>query len=256
MSQQHHVLVTGCSGAVGRPVCAALRSAGHRVRGLDLQPNDDLDSFEQGDIADSAAVARAVAGVDRIVHLAANPHDQPFVDRLVSPNVIGLYHVFDQARAQGVPRVIFASSMQVVGRGWKPTVTPERTEPRNHYALTKLWAEQMGRMYAVVHGIEMVGARIGWLPRNTRECEHLEQSRAFIGYLSPGDAGRFFKAAVEALSVRPSDQGEDAPPIRIVLVVGPQRDDPPMMDLTPARALGYEPEDVYPQGLDYAPPQG
>ena len=38
MPKPHHVLVTGCAGTIGRSAVAALRAAGHTVRGPDLAP--------------------------------------------------------------------------------------------------------------------------------------------------------------------------------------------------------------------------
>jgi nucleoside-diphosphate-sugar epimerase len=249
MTDARLVLVTGCGGAVGRPVCRALQQAGCRVRGLDLQDGPAVDELVVGDIADPAIVERAMRDVAAVIHLAANPHDQPFVQRLVEPNVVGLFHVLDQARQQGVGRVVLASSMQVIsgcrGGGVR---TPADAAPTNHYALTKLWAEQMGRMYARRGGLEVIAARIAWLPRNDEECRRLEATGAQRSYLSPGDAGRFFTAAVTAPRLKVPD-GE--PPFVIAFVVGPQPADRPLYDLGTSHDLGYRPQDIYPQGVDF-----
>ena len=102
------------------------------------------------DVADAAAVQAAMRGVDAVVHLAAQPHERPFPE-LVGPNVIGLYNVMDAAREQAVRRVVLASSMMVVWGGRGPAGGPAGVgdrRPNNHYALTKVWAEQMGELYA------------------------------------------------------------------------------------------------------------
>ena len=71
------VLVTGGSGFVGRHVVEALLARGERVRVLDValpeQRNDRIE-FVRGSIADPAAADAAVAGVERVYHLAAIPH--------------------------------------------------------------------------------------------------------------------------------------------------------------------------------------
>src|SRR5262245_33009943 len=143
------VLVTGSAGTVGRPLCAELARRGHAVRAVDLAPTPEVADAVVADVADAAAVDAATRGMDAVVHLAAQPHDRPFPE-LLGPNVVGLYNVMDAARAHAVKRVVLASSMMVVS-GRKAMTPPAPTDarlPNNHYALTKVWAEQMGELYA------------------------------------------------------------------------------------------------------------
>ena len=146
------VLVTGSAGGVGRVVCKELAQAGHRVRGFDRVSGPASDSIV-GDILNRAAVLEAAAGMDTLIHLAATPDESDFLAALIEPNVRGLYHVCDAARRQGVERLILASSVQVVfGHDWgKPVRLEDGPRVINHYALTKLWAEEMGEMYARVY---------------------------------------------------------------------------------------------------------
>ena len=135
------VLVTGSAGAVGRPVCAELARRGHRVHGIDRRPTEWLEDAVVADITDGEAVRAAARGMDAVVHLAAHPDDAPFAT-LVGPNVTGLHTVMDAALAEGVRRVVLASTLQVV---WsrQDRSRPARVDeacPSNHYALTKLWA--------------------------------------------------------------------------------------------------------------------
>ena len=103
------VLVTGSAGIVGRPVVEALRARGHEVRGFDRRPSPGLDDAVVADLTDEPAVRAAVAGMEAVVHLAAQPVDAPFAD-LVGPNVVGLYHVMNAAREAAVRRLVLASS--------------------------------------------------------------------------------------------------------------------------------------------------
>src|SRR4051812_43358381 len=66
------VLVTGAAGRVGRVVAAALRE-NFSVRAFDRVPIPDDPAAHVGDLADRAAVERAIAGVETIVHLGACP---------------------------------------------------------------------------------------------------------------------------------------------------------------------------------------
>ena len=71
--------------------------------------------------------------------------------------------------------------------------------PRYLYACTKVFLEALGQVYARQHGIAVLAVRLGWCPRDAGQVEEIRQSElAQDVYLSPGDAGRFFAAAVEA----------------------------------------------------------
>ncbi|MEX0653730.1 MAG: NAD(P)-dependent oxidoreductase [Phycisphaeraceae bacterium] len=244
------VLVTGSAGAVGRPVCKALRERGHTVRGLDRDESPTADEAIVANLADREAVAVAVRGVDAVVHLAAQPNDAPFLEELLPPNVVGLYHVMDAARAEGVARVVLASSVQAVGgihrspsEDW-PVTLAEGTSPRDHYALTKAWLEQMGEMYARCYGMSVICARIGWMPRSPATVERMVQRGCEAHYVSPRDLGRFFSRAIEAEAIA----------FAILFATGPGTDQP-LYDLTPGRQLvGYEPRDRFPEGLPFGWP--
>jgi nucleoside-diphosphate-sugar epimerase len=128
-------LVTGGFGYVGARLTPHLLALGHHVRVIDLMLYTDagLDalkadkSFSQwqnrfelvrGDIRDPQAVARAVAGVDTVIHLAAISNDptgdiDETLTRQVNFDAIGL--LLARARAAGVKRFINASSSSVFG---------------------------------------------------------------------------------------------------------------------------------------------
>ena len=253
----HSVLVTGSSGGVGRAIVPALANRDHRVRAFDRRlPDDeghDLPLVErvEADLGDRDAVRRACEGVSTVVHLAAYPDDADFLRDLIEPNVRGLYHVFDAAREQGVRRVVLASTLQVItGHGWGQEVHDESVAPApiNHYGLTKLWAEATGEMYARVHGLEVVAARLGWLPRSE---EHARELEAFeFGtrvYLSHDDAARFFTRSVEAPRPKPGEL--------LVVNVTSVPVGEPVLDLDRARAtLGFVPRDRWPSGMSFGGP--
>ena len=149
------VLVTGSAGGVGLGVCRALLAAGHDVTGFDLQPSEPGVHSVIGDITDREVVRNAIAGNDMVIHLAATPDEADFLGELLEPNVRGLFHICDGARTEQIKRLVLASSVQVVsGHSWRQTIQIE-DGPRvvNHYALTKLWLESMGEMYAREHRV-------------------------------------------------------------------------------------------------------
>lgn len=248
MSRARAVLVTGSTGRIGRSVCAELRGRGHRVRGFDRLPSaasgEAADDRVTGDLTRPDDLARAMTGMETVVHLAATPDEDDFLTRLLPDNVVGLYHVLEQARRAGVTRAILASTGQVMrGHEAGAFITPATSAaPRNWYAATKLFLEAAGQAYAYAHGLSVIVLRCGWCPRTRRDVALLEASAHGVSsYLSPGDAGRGFAAAVEA----PAD-------VRFAVLFLTSR---PLRaaryDLEPTRrVIGYEPRDTFPQGLE------
>jgi uronate dehydrogenase len=193
-----------------------------------------------GDITDPSTIRDAFRDMDAVVHLAAQPVDADF-SVLVGPNVIGLYEVMHAAREAAVRRVVLASSVQVLGRR-PPGSGPARVDeasPGNHYGLTKLWAEQMGAMYARRFGMSVIAVRIAWFVRNSEEAAHMNEIDRPNFYLSGPDAGRFFSLAVEA-------EG-----IEFAVLYAASRGGENLWDMEPARCLiGYEARDRWPEGFD------
>lgn len=250
-SSSQRVLVTGSSGAIGQPVCRYLQERGHQVRGFDRQPGAELADFVPGDLVDRDQVQSAVSGMDTVIHLAAYPNDADFLAVLLEPNVRGLYHICDAARQAGVKRLVLASSIQVIsGHGRQEGTTIHLTDdakPTNHYALTKVWAETMGEMYARCYQLAVINVRIGWFPRNPPEAQRLAEAAPFGPnvFFSHRDAQRFFACCVEA--------AEPAPGQAVTVFAASQPSTFPRLDLEPARRiLGYEPQDRWPAGLPFA----
>src|SRR5918996_1378953 len=108
------VVVTGSTGAIGEPLCGFLLRRGHYVRGFARRPTPGLSDYVTGDLADRDAVRRAAEGMDTIVHLGAYPNPADFIEVLLKPNVVGLYHVCEAAAEFKVRRLVLASSVQVI----------------------------------------------------------------------------------------------------------------------------------------------
>ena len=237
-----HVLVTGAAGAIGRPVCAELTRRGHRVRALDIRPVPDVPDAVVADVADAGAVDAAVDGVDCVLHLGAYPDEADFMSELLGPNVVGVYNVCDAARRHGVKRLVLTSSGQVIqAKPWRQRMIrlDETLEPLGHYAATKAFAEAMAFVYAHKHGMSVIVVRPDSFPREASHVADLEQDeRTAAIYLSPGDAGRFYAACVEAPNVSYA-----------VLFATSRAKGPMAFDVEPAKqVIGYEPKDTWPEG--------
>jgi nucleoside-diphosphate-sugar epimerase len=178
VNDHQKVLVFGSAGRIGRAVVAELNARGLRVRGFDRVRTPGLEDAIVGDITDGDAVARATAGVDTVIHLAATPDDvEDVVGQLFPANIVGVYHVMEAARHARVRRLILASSVQV--SWWQgvsrrlPLRSDDPPSPRYWYAATKMFLESIGRGYAETHGIGVIVARLGWCPRTPEQVQDL-----------------------------------------------------------------------------------
>jgi uronate dehydrogenase len=253
-----HVLVTGSAGRVGCAAVRALTAAGLPVVGFDLRPTPGLPTERSivGSLADADLLNMTVAGARCIVHLAATPDDaryprgpapddaDNFLSELVPNNIVGSYHVMEAARRGGVPRVILASTGQVIFEHLQAGRIPVRgdtpAQPRYLYACTKVFLEGLGRAYAREHGMTVIVVRLGWCPRPGQEEEIRQSELGPDVYLSPGDAGRFFIAAATAAT----------PPSFSTLYATSRPAKRLLYDLSETtRLTGYVPQDTWPVGL-------
>jgi uronate dehydrogenase len=241
------VLVTGAAGNIGSIVSDYLVQRGHTVRGFDRNPMPHLQDAIEADLTDRAAIDAAVAGIETVLHLGAYPDDADFMTVLLEPNVIGLYHVFDAAREAGVQRMVMASTIQTIyGYNWpedRIIKIEDEPKPTNHYALAKIWGEQMNEMYSRCFNMSAINVRILWAPRGADNHKALEStSFGRDVYFSHNDAQRFFTRCVESDTPQPGEC--------ITVFAGSLPYERTRVDLGPAeRLLGYAPQDRYPEGL-------
>jgi nucleoside-diphosphate-sugar epimerase len=164
-------LVTGGAGFIGSHLSEELVRRGQRVRVVDSlitgkrRNLDHVPGVEliEGDLADAAVAARAVNGMDYVLHQAAIPSVPRSVKDPVSSNRANIdasLNVLVAARDAGVKRLVYAGSSSAYGD--TPTL-PKRedmpTNPLSPYALQKLVAEQYGRMFTRLYGFETVTIR-------------------------------------------------------------------------------------------------
>ena len=151
------VLVTGGAGFIGSHIVEHFQGKAD-VRVLDnlrTGYTHNLDGFDvefiEGSITDQAAVAKAVAGVDYIFHLAAMvsvPESMEKPQECVDINVSGTLNLLRAAADAGVKKLIFSSSAAVYGDNpTMPKVETMLPEPKSPYAVTKLDGEYYCKMF-------------------------------------------------------------------------------------------------------------
>src|SRR4051812_2725465 len=166
-----HYLVTGGAGFIGSHLAEELTRRGHQVRVLDnlsTGKRRNLDhvagvELMEGDLADPEACARAVQGIDYVLHQAAIPSVPRSVKDPVTSNranIDGSLNILVAARDAGVKRLVYAGSSSAYGD--TPTL-PKRedmpTRPLSPYALQKYVAEQYCQMFTRLYGLETVTIR-------------------------------------------------------------------------------------------------
>jgi nucleoside-diphosphate-sugar epimerase len=117
MIQKFSVLVTGATGKLGSSTCQALRRHGFEVRATDqkLAPGFDFQT-ELGDLKDEFFVHRLLGGMGAVVHLGNHPNAfaGPSPQRILAENTQMNANVFQACVQLGIPRLVFASSVQAM----------------------------------------------------------------------------------------------------------------------------------------------
>ncbi len=160
-------LVTGGAGFIGSNLVDSLVASGDDVVVLDdlssgrienLAASRDHITFLEGSITDLDAVARAMEGVDYVLHhaaLASVPQsiEDPWRNHRI--NVDGTFGLLLAARDARVKRFVLASSSAIYGnREESPKLESFETDPLSPYATSKLIGEDYCRQFTAA----------GWVP--------------------------------------------------------------------------------------------
>jgi len=147
--------VTGGTGFIGSSVVRVLRERNVEVRAL-CRPGsyranlDGLDvEVSEGDLRDAASLRRGMAGCELVFHVGALYSFWVRPRQLIyEVNVDGTRAVFEAARAAGVERVVYTSSVAALGLSQDGRPADETTPTRldqvvGHYKKSKYLAEQV-----------------------------------------------------------------------------------------------------------------
>lgn len=151
------ILVTGGSGFLGKNIVEELLEADSpinpaEIRVFDIRPFSGIENekitFIQGDIRDYEAVEKACKGVTVVIHSAAiidwgtQPESVVF-----SINVDGTKNVIEACKKNGVPNLVYTSSLDAVFTG-NPLVDidesqPYPANPQTSYCASKIESEKL-----------------------------------------------------------------------------------------------------------------
>lgn len=238
-AKRRRVLVTGAAGNIGS-YFAEHNHDRYTLRLAVFDEDQVKDVEELGevvvvDVTDLEQTKRACAGIDVVLHLAADPSPEATWASLLPANIVGTYNVFAAAKAAGVKRVVYASSIHAVS-GYPAEVQVQPDDPVNPgdlYGVSKCFGEALGRYMAEKEGVACIAVRIGaFQPLSAaREAGNMGMMDA---YVSHRDLSALLQRCVEA------DH------LQWAVVNGLSANRFNRLDITSARELlGYSPQDDF-----------
>lgn len=225
------VLITGAAGHIGRTLREQFKGRYALLRLTDVAPQAPAGPGEEVssvDIRDMSALEHSMQGIDCVIHLAGMPEEDAW-EKILPLNIEGCYNVFEAARRQGVRRVVFASSNHAIGFHRRETFIDTEVAPRpdGRYGVSKVFGEAVGRLYADKYGMSVACMRIGSFRPTNRPSE----SRHLLTWISHRDMAQLARRCVEH------------PDYHFVVVYGVSNNLRNRWDNTPAKFLGYRPQD-------------
>jgi len=225
------VAITGSSGIVGSKIYRLLQQDGWDCVGITSGQNHSqggpgrsgescIDSSlvdRVADLRDASKCKGAFEGCSHVIHLAAQGSPGASFEDVLSANVVATYNVLEEAKRAKVKRVVFAStnhtqhgsscarpdspgSLDASRLNGRLMKTTDVSFPDTHYAASKLYCEDLGKLYSQQFGFfEFVSLRIGWIlyddPTELQGTEFFDYLLAM--FLSQRDCYGFHKAALE-----------------------------------------------------------
>ena len=172
------ILITGAAGFIGYHLSKELLRNDYEIIGLDnLNDFYDLNlkkdrlkilskhknfNFVKSDINDLDLINKEP--IDLIINLAAQAgvrsSEKNFVNYL-SSNMNGFFHLLDFAKNKNIKNIIFASSSSVYSSVNSAPFSEEEElySPSSFYGSTKLFNENLAKIYHQLHGINFIGLR-------------------------------------------------------------------------------------------------
>ncbi len=167
------ILVTGSQGKLGAQIAQGLKDE-FEVFPVDRSPSDADPLYRRADLTDFAQVLPLMVEMDAVVHLAAASGwalDQTYDPATITEfdratlrvNIDGTFHVYEAAHRAGIRRVVYMSSMTAIyADRSRPRYEPDMPlDPTNLYACTKIFGENLAKVYWQNHGLSTISLRLG-----------------------------------------------------------------------------------------------
>lgn len=239
MANKRKVLVTGAVGNIGSYF--AEHAADRYDLRLMVQEEDDESrkiakhgEVVVGDITKLDRMKELCAGMDTVVHLAADPSPAGTWDSILPANIVGTYNTLVAARSAGCRRVVYASSIHAIS-GYPADVqvhTDDPPLPGDLYGVSKVFGEALAGYLATQEGLSCICIRIGgFQPRSSVQGEDVSLVDAWV---SRRDLQQLIERCIEV----------DPKKVQFAIYHGLSNNRFKRMDISSARRdLGYEPVD-------------
>lgn len=165
------VLVTGGAGFIGSHLVDRLIELGHKVICIDNESADSNEKFYWNDLASNYRfdicnydqIFDLFHDIDVVFHLASDARIQPAIlnpRKSVDTNVIGTFNVLEASRKNNVGRVVLASTSSTYGKkNSVPNIETQKEDCLTPYSVSKLFSENMAKVYSNLYGLETVCLR-------------------------------------------------------------------------------------------------
>lgn len=190
--------MTGAAGKVGTLLRPRLAREGRILRLSDLQTVETGPGEEwvTADLADPAAMAEAMKGVDAVLHLGGQSRERPWVD-IVHANINGMQVLLEAARQEGVQHLVLMGSHHAAGFHTRPADgedLPDYAFPRpdTYYGVSKVVMEALAGLYHDRFGMDITVVRLGTCNEGPLD------TRGLATWISPDDLTRLVEAALVA----------------------------------------------------------
>lgn len=206
-SSKPTLLITGGCGKIGAYFARAAAGR-YALRLADRAPWDagrwgaPPGEVVAADLRDPQACRAACAGMELVVHLAADADPEAdFMGSLLENNVLATYHLFRAAKEAGCRRLVYASSAHAVAA--YPADVQIRAEmpvrPTSMYGVSKCFGEALAAHYAVNEGMACIAVRIGayLFPEEIGQID----PRHIDAYLHPDDLNDLLLRCLERRGV-------------------------------------------------------
>lgn len=202
MTGRLKVLITGINGNIGQVLVRAHADAWD-VWGIDRE--GDGKRVFAADISDWHSLESAFAKVgrpDAVIHLAAISDSRASWDDVLKHNIVGTRNVYENAKNIGAGRVVFASSVHIVGGydhellGTGKTISVrDPIRPDSDYGTSKAFGEAVARQYWESFNLRSVVLRIGSV---TPQDDPRGDERLMAIWLSHRDLAHLVQCAATA----------------------------------------------------------
>ncbi len=164
-SRMNRLLITGAAGGLGHAMRSRLTHLAKTIRLSDVADMGEAAAHEEimpCDLSDKAAVEALVEGCDGIVHFGGRSIEDKW-EVIRDANIEGVFNLYEAARKQGKPRIVFASSNHAVGFYRQDQVIDNTVypQPDGLYGVSKVFGEMMASTYWNKFGVETAVVRIG-----------------------------------------------------------------------------------------------